>query len=193
MRVGLDLRHLRGEALVARAAEADQLGLWAVLVEGPDGTGTIVASELAVATEHIHLAAWLTESSEHVTALAEELAVLDHLSARRAMAVADGSGDWSSHLRRLLAGEIVDSFAVAPPPAQTAIPVWDASSLTITALTGQLEADRITIDDLRDSGTTHAFVQWDGSLRTVCRHLVSRALTPDFPQIVADHADVIAP
>lgn len=193
MRIGLDLRQARGDDLVARAIEADQLGLWAVLVDGPDGTGAMVAAELAVVTEHIHLVVWTPEAGEHVTMLAEEISVLDHLSRRRALAVADGSAAWSTHLRRLLAGEIVDSFAVAPPPAQTAIAVWDAETTTIVTLTGALKEDRSTIDQLSDTGTTHAFVKWGGPLRILSRHLASRALTPDFPQIVADHADTIAP
>lgn len=193
MRVGLDLRHLSGDELVTRAVEADQLGLWAVLVDGPHSTGAITAAELAVVTEHVHLAVWLQEGDEHVTTIAEELAVVDHLSSRRAMAIAKGSPEWSSHLRRLLAGEIVDSFAIAPPPAQTAVPVWDATSTSVLSLTGDLALDRTAVDDARDDGTTHVFVQWPGELRALSRHLVSRALTPDFPQIVADHADVIAP
>lgn len=193
MRLGLDLRALAGDALVTRAAEADKLGLWAALLDGPDGTGSLVAAELAVVTDHIHLAVAVSEGSEHVTTLAEELAVLDHLSTRRALAVADGTVEWRTHLGRLLAGEIVDGFAVAPPPAQTAIAVWDADTVTVLSLTGELDTDRKTIDDARDDGVTHAFVKWPGELRVLARHLATRALTPDFPQIAADHADIIAP
>lgn len=190
MRIGLDLRALTGNALVQRAIEADRLGVWAVVVDSP-----LAAAELATHTDHVHLALVVDPTAAHPLTLAEELAVLDHLSARRMLAIVDGPPDTSGldHLRRLLGGHIVDGVALAPPPAQTAIAVWVIDDVPIVAFTGELDADRATVDQLRDRGHAHAFARWPGGVKRFARHLMTRALTPDFPQIVADHAEVIAP
>lgn len=190
MRLGLDLRALAGDALVERASEADRLGVWAVLVDSP-----LAAAELATRTDHVHLAVFVDPAAAHPLTLAEELAVLDHLSARRMLAIVDGPPDTPGldHMRRLLGGHIVDGVALAPPPAQTSIAVWAIDEVPIVALTGDLDADRATVDQLRDRGDAHAFARWPDGVKRFARHLVTRALTPDFPQIVADHAEVIAP
>ena len=192
MRIGLDLRALTGDELLDQARQADELGVWAVLVNSP-----LAAAELATTTNHVHLALFVDTGIEHPLTIAEEIAVLDHLSARRMLAVVhpaiEPGVDRVEHLRRLLAGHIVDGVALAPPPAQTAVPVWERDTVPIVALTGDLDADRLTVDTLRDEGRTHVFVQWPAPMKPFARHLLSRALTPDFPQIVADHADVIAP
>ena len=89
-------------------------------------------------------------------------------------------------VRALLAGQTVDGVALAPPPAQTAVPVWHPNDVEIVELTGDLAADRLVIDQRRDTGTTHLFVSWPGELATLARHLVTRAAGPAFPQLVAD-------
>ncbi|MEM9562396.1 MAG: hypothetical protein AAGA93_07275 [Actinomycetota bacterium] len=194
MRLGLDLRP---EADAARrralAVEADDLGLWAVLVGGPDQPAAIEAAALATVTEHVHLGVWLDGGTAHPTTLAEEVAVLDHLSRRRALAMVDGPATVVTQIERLLAGEIVDGVALTPPPAQTRVPVWNAVDHEPVALTGDLDADRATIDRLRDGGTVTAFVTWPGPLPALARHLVSRAAAPDFPDLVAEMADVVDP
>ena len=201
MRLGLDLRAVVDpDRRAALAVEADRLGLWAVLVGGPEAAGAVEAAALAVATEHVHLGVWFDGDRDHPTTIAEEVAVLDHLSRRRALAVVAGSPAVVAHVERLLAGEVVDGVALTPPPSQTRVPVWASGDPTAVpvALTGELDADRATIDELRDGGATHRFVAWPpaddpGTLAVVARHLASRAAEPAFPQVVADLADRIDP
>lgn len=194
MRIGLDLRAV-GDAAARRdlAEEADRLGIWAVMLGGVAGTEVAEASSIATSTENIHLAVWVEGSSEHPLTIAEEVSVLDHLSKRRALAIIDGSPEVANHIDRLLSGQIVDGVALAPPPAQTCVPVWIAEQVATLELTGDLTVDRATIDAKRDSGCTHLFVTWPGPLSTLARHLATRSLTPDFPQLVADLADKIDP
>jgi len=193
MRLGLDLRNEAPSAVIERAREADRLGLWAVLVGGTPGTENLITAQLATLTEHVHLAVWLTGDLLHPLAMAEEIAITDHLSRRRALAIIDGDEARIDHVRRLLSGHIVNGVALAPPPAQTSVGVWAADDIASVSLTGDLDDDRITIDEYRDQGHTHLFVSWPGSLRTLARHLATRAAGPGFPQITADHADTIAP
>ncbi len=200
MRLGLDLRPIEDpDRRLALAVEADRLGLWSVLVGGSpamderDGATAVEAAALATATEHVHLGLWLDGRLAHPTTLAEEVAVVDQLSRRRALAVVDGPPDVVATVDRLLAGEIVDGVALTPPPAQTRVPVWPAARAEPVPLTGDLARDRTTIDDLRDGGTTHAFVTWPGPLPALARHLATRAAEPAFPQVVADLADVVEP
>lgn len=199
MRIGLDLRPVtdpgRRRAL---AVEADRLGLWAVLIDGGsggDGTAALEAADLATATEHIHLALLLHARSAHPLGLAEELAIVDHLSRRRALGVIDGQEDEVDLVERYLSGQIVDGVALTPPPAQTRVPVWPAAAAEPVTLTGDLETDRAVIDRHRDEGDTHRFVTWPEAvpLAVLARHLATRAAAPDFPQVVADLADVVEP
>lgn len=194
MRLGLDLRGVPDTARRRDLAiEADRLGLWAVLVGGPAGAETVEASALATATAHVHLAVWLDGRAVHPLTLAEEVAVLDHLSARRALAVVDAVPGTVEHVRKLLGGHVIGGVALAPPPAQTALPVWSATETPTATLTGRLDEDRATIDTQRESGCTHLFVAWPGALTVLARHLATRAAGPDFPQLVADLADVVEP
>lgn len=194
MRLGLDLRPIpEADRRLELACEADRLGLWAVLVGGAAGTEATEAAAMAVATDYVHIATWLDGTAEHPFTLAEEVSILDHLSSRRALAVVDGPPDVAARVDRFLAGEIVDGVALAPPPAQTRVPVWEAHVTPTLELSGTLEFDRAQIDAHRDAGVTHLFVTWPGSLAILARHLATRALGPDFPQIVADVADQIEP
>jgi len=199
MRLGLDLRPITDpERRQGLAIEADRLGLWAVLVGGAghlDGTAAVEAAALATVTDHLHLALWLSTNSAHPLALAEEVAIVDHLSDRRAMTVVDGPPEAVDQVDRYLAGHLVDGVALTPPPAQTRVPVWSAADCEPVALTGDPDRDRATIDQLRDGGATHRFVTWPASvpLAVLARHLVTRAAAPGFPQVVADLADVVQP
>ena len=190
MRLALDLRRVDDAAECLRLAqEVDRFGIWAVVLAGHGGIGGVRAAEVAVATSNVHLALMVDLAEVHPFAAAEELAVLDHLSERRMLAIARGEPDQVAHLRDLLAGHIVDGVAVAPPPAQTALPVWSESDLDAVALSGDLAADRPTIDDRRDAGVTHLAVEWPGDLLVLARHLAARASSPSFPDLVADMAD----
>ncbi len=194
MRVGLDLRGLADVGQMRTlAAEAEQLGLWAVLVGATPGTEVLDAVTVARATSAVAVAVFVDGHTAHPTTIAEEIAVLDHLSRRRALAVVDADEPTVDHVRRLLHAEIVDGFALAPPPAQTAMPVWSASEVAVAELGDDLVAGRSVIDARRDAGCTHLFVRWSGELQPLARHLATRAAGPDFPQIVADMADVVDP
>ena len=194
MRLGIDLRVVAGAGeRLELAKEADRLGLWAVLVGRSAGTEVTEAAAIATATDYIHIATWLDATAEHPFTLAEEVSILDHLSARRALAVIDGPPEVSTLVDRFLSGEIVDGVALTPPPAQTNVPVWEARATATLDLTGDLEVDRPKIDAQRDAGVRHLFVTWPGPLAVLARHLATRALTADFPQIVADLADTIEP
>lgn len=196
MRLGLDLRPIVDPDRRQRLAiEADRLGLWAVLVGGGPGPAAIEAATLATATEHLHLALWLDPATAHPLALAEEVAIVDHLSQRRVLAVVDGPAEVQALVDDYLRGAIVDGVALTPPPAQTRVPVWAAAEAEPVALSGDLDQDRATIDALRDGGATHRFVTWPAEIElpVLARHLLTRAAGPDFPQVVADLADVVEP
>lgn len=194
MRLGLDLTHTSTAAeLLDRTVEADELGLWAVLVSGAPGTETLRAAELATATRHVHLAVLVHAEDCHPRTVAEELAVLDQLSQRRVVAIVDGPHTHRATVARLLHGHIVDGVALTPPPAQTQLPVWDAADVARVALTGDRELDAVTINAQRDAGITHLFAEWPRDGHTFARHLATRAVGPDFPQLVADMADIISP
>ena len=191
MRLGLDLRPVAdADERLALAAEADRLGLWAVLVGGGEaGTEPIEAATMAAHTSSIHVAVLLAGDSEHPLTLAEELAVLDHLSERRIVAVIEGEQAVVDRVERFLHGHIVDGVALTPPPAQTRMPVWSATELTHAALRGDSDADAQLVDRHRDDGCTHLFVAWTGPPLALARHLATRAVGPDFPSIVAELAD----
>ncbi len=186
MRLGLDLRSLAPSERETVARQADALGFWAVFVDGSDALVEVAA--LAVATEHVILAVAVDTAAEHPFTLAEEIAVLDHLSQRRALVLAEGPE--VPRLRAWLAGEIIDGTALTPPPAQTAVTVWDAGTVPVIELTGDDVADRALMDRHRDAGVTHAFVGVGvAALLPLARHLATRASVTTFPQLVADLAD----
>jgi hypothetical protein len=194
MRIGIDLVGVADpDERLARAVEADQLGLWAVLVGGAAGEEAIEAATIAAATSSIHLAVVLDGTSDHPRTLAEEVAVLDHLSERRALAVIDGGTTSVDHVvdqvGRLLAGHIVDGVALTPPPAQTSVPVWAAVDIARIELSGDIPSDGAVIDRFRDDGCTHLFAAWPEPLPVLARHLATRAVGPDFPSLVAELAD----
>lgn len=194
MRVGLDLRHIADpQDRLAAAIEADRLGLWAVLIGGQPGTEAIEAAIVAANTSAIQLAVPVDVATEHPLTLAEEISVIDHLSQRRVVVLASGPADRIAHMSDLLNGHIVDGVALAPPPAQTSVPVRTSDQIELAALSGDVEADAATIDQYRDRGCTHLLVTWPGPLLPLARHLVTRAAGPGFPAVVAELADRIDP
>ena len=194
MRIGIDLRAVDSQAdRHARALEADELGIWAVLVGCAAGEEAIEAAAIASATSSIHIGVHLDgRTGEHPLTLAEELVVIDHLSERRALGVIDGERRLVEHVADLLAGRIVGGVALTPPPAQTILPVWAAADIDQCALTGDVAVDGPLIDHHRDRGCTHLFVSWPGSLLVLARHLATRAVGPGFPTIVAELADQLS-
>lgn len=194
MRIGIDLRAVASHAdRHALAVEADELGIWAVLIGGAAGEEAIEAAAIASQTSSIHIGVHLDgRTGEHPLTLAEELVVLDHLSERRALGVIDGERRLVEHVADLLAGRIVDGVALTPPPAQTILPVWAAADIEQCVLTGDVAVDGPLIDHQRDQGCAHLFVSWPGSLLVLARHLATRAVGPDFPTIVAELADQLS-
>lgn len=194
MRVGLDLRTIAdpGQRLAA-AVEADRLGLWAVLIGGQPGAESIEAAIVAANTSSIQLVIPVDVALEHPLTLAEEISVVDHLSERRVVVLPSGPRDRVTHVSRLLDGHIVDGVSLAPPPAQTSVPVRTEDQFVAVALSGDVVADGEVIDKHRDEGCTHLFVSWSGPLLPLARHLMTRAAGPGFPTVVAELADRIDP
>ncbi len=216
MRLGLVLED---DADLARARRADELGLWAVTVTGPPGTEVIRAARVAERTEFVRVVVSVDLGAEHPLTIAEELAVLDNLSGGRAVAIVTGDPGPETLLRfrEALVGRLAHGVVLAPPPVQTELPVWlvapgAASDPPIVAdsptelvvrpglpapgtitLSGSLARDRRVIDEWRDAGCTHLLVSWPGDVRVLARHLATRAATSDFPSVVADLADELAP
>lgn len=202
MRIGLVLDGT-DRAELERARQADDLGLWAVAVTGPAGTEAIRAARVAEATEVVRVVVSVDVAAEHPFTVAEEIAVLDDLAGGRVAVMAQGADD---RFRTALAGRVVNGVLVSPPPVQTEVPVWErvargpgelsgraASAPGRVDLTGDLEADRATVDLGRNEGCTHLLVVWPGDVRVLARHLVTRAASADFPEIVATMADEILP
>lgn len=194
MRIGLDLRTVSDpDERLRLAVEADRLGLWAIVAGGAPGTVTIDAAVLASHTTTIQLVVPVDAATEHPLTLAEEISVLDHLSERRVVVLADGPNERITYMTRLLDGHIVDGVSLAPPPAQTSVPVRLVDEVDVVALSGDVDADGLVVDQHRDRGDTHLFVSWPGSLLPLARHLVTRAAGPGFPAVVAELADRIDP
>lgn len=209
MRIGLTLGDdVTGEALTSTASEAEQLGLWAVEVSGPAGVEAMRAGRLCATTERLRLVVGLHLGDEHPFTLAEELAVLDNLSAGRIGVVTHGGTDTDrATLAEALTGRPVNGSLITPPPVQTKIEIWANVAATPqeivrtpgqvapgrTALSGNLEADRAVVDDWMAAGCTHLLVEWPGEIRQLARHLLTRAAMVDFPDIVSTMADQLAP
>jgi hypothetical protein len=215
MRLGLTIG---SDDDVNAAQQADKLGLWAVEVSGPPGTEMLRAACLAEATEYIRLVVRFDLGAEHPFTIAEELSVLDNLSGGRVVALATGVFDAErlDRLRDVLLGRAYNGAMLAPPPVQTVLPVWcshrsgverggvvDApNKIEIRAgcaapgrqsLSGVLTRDTCVIDAWRDAGCTHLLVSTPSDVRVVARHLATRAATTNFPEVVAQLADHVAP
>lgn len=138
---------------VVPAAEA---GLFGVLLDGsgvhagPDDTGSAAAGTVAALTRDTRVLVRVVLGTEHPVTLAEEVAVLDHLSAGRVVVLLDpGTLDdddaaedltllrscWSGRPVRhhgarwtvpsgVMGPDVPTSLAVTPLPAQVDLPVW---------------------------------------------------------------------
>ena len=216
MRVGLAL----GDTVdLQRARDADELGLWAVSVSESAGLEMVRAARVVEQTRYVRVIVHVDLNAEHPVTIAEELCVLDNLSNGRIGAVVSGDAlpEKFLALRESLVGRPRNGVVVAPPPVQTDVPVWPIAPSAIdgavqvvhspsevatragllrpgqTALCGNLDEDRCVIDRWRDAGCTHLLVSWPGPVKVLVRHLLTRAATIDFPEIVADMADQFDP
>lgn len=185
------------------AVEAERLGLWAVMVTGPSGTEAVRAARVAVATSHIRIVVAFAPNSEPPFTIAEEISVLDNLSAGRITAIVDAG--LVDGVREALSGRPQRGGAVVTPPSvQTSPTVWTAPARSpdavptvgagvttpgSTTLSGDTGEDAHTIDRWRDAGCTHLLVVWPGDLLVLARHLATRAVGPAFPAIVAEMAE----
>lgn len=133
-------------------AAAERSGAFGVLADpaGPDGARMARAAEIAVTTVDPRVVVRLVLGAEHPVTLAEEVAVLDHLSGGRVVCVVD-SGEldagaaledltllrlsWSARMFRhdgarwtvpsgLLGDGLPSTVSVTPKPAQVDVPVW---------------------------------------------------------------------
>lgn len=208
MRLGLDLclHDQPGEA----AAQADKLGLWAVVIGGPAGTEAVRAAQVITGTSSVRVMVEIDIDREHPFTVAEELSVLDNLSGGRVGAILLGDDpERAEVVRRALLGHLVNGVMLTPPTVQTVMTTWlgshvatrpeDLGSPIPWASPGRtdLGADPVVagpaIDGWLGAGCTHLIAQWNGDLRVLARHLATRAATASFPGIVAELADRIAP
>jgi hypothetical protein len=203
------------------ARSADELGLWGVEVRGPAGTETARAAYVAHATSHVRIIVRIHLDAEHPYTLAEEIAVLDNLSAGRAVALIEMGSASEQALLTLadaLAGRVTGGSLLSPPPVQLQVPIWlttpDHSHLAGLAkspeslgdhglgsvspgsveLSGDLDVDRPIVDEWLMAGCTHLLVDWPSEdPRPLARHLAPRASMVGFPEIMSDMADEIEP
>ena len=150
MRLGAWLDETAGGPDVppSAVAAAERAGVFGVLLD--TDLGIARAAEIAVTTTDIRVVVRVQLGSEHPVTLAEEVAVLDHLSCGRAVCVADAGSltvaealedltvlrlSWSARMFRhegrrwtipsgMLGEDLPRSVSVTPKPAQLDIPVW---------------------------------------------------------------------
>jgi hypothetical protein len=145
MRIGTRWIVMPSPDEIAAAEQSGAFGLWADI---PD-SGVAAGAELAALTTDPRIVLRIVLGSEHPVTLAEEAAVLDHLSAGRVVCVVDTGGlsieaatedlqllraCWSGRPVRHrglrwqvpagLADGLPESVAVTPTPSQVDLPVW---------------------------------------------------------------------
>ena len=194
MRLVLDLRKVSSHSERRRLAnEADQHGIWGIVVTGPPGAECVEAAAIATVTSNLSVIVDVDGDAAHPTTLAEEVAVLDQISRRRAALIFRGETTTKLSVAALLSGLPSNGVILSPPPAQTAVPVFAPEDMPEVDLEGDLQNSAAIIDQYRDANTPFLIVSWDRPIKELARHLVGRAASPDFPQMVADLADEIDP
>ena len=194
MRLVLDLRKVSSHSERRRLAnEADQHGIWGIVVTGPPGAECVEAAAIAAVTSNLSIIVDVDGDAAHPTTLAEEVAVLDQISRRRAALIFRGQTTTKLSVVALLSGLSSNGVILSPPPAQTSVPVFAPEDMPEVDLEGDLQNNAAIIDQYRDASTPFLVVSWNGPIKELARHLVGRAASPDFPQMVADLADEIDP
>ena len=194
MRLLLDLRNVSELAEREQLArEADEHGIWGVVVTGPRGGECVEASAIATATHHVTIVVDVDGNDVHPTTLAEEISVLDQITKRRTMIIFRGPSRSRTSLAALLGGLPVEGVILSPPPAQASIPVYSPEDIPETNLPEDLTQLAAIVDKYRDSQAPFLIVSWERSIKQLARHAVGRAASTDFPQMVADMADQIDP
>ena len=194
MRLVLDLRKVSSHSERRRLAnEADQHGIWGIVVTGPPGAECVEAAAIAAVTSNLSIIVDVDGDAAHPTTLAEEVAVLDQISRRRAALIFRGETTTKRSVAALLSGLPSNGVILSPPPAQTSVPVFAPEDMPEADLEGDLQNSAAIIDQYRDANTPFLIVSWDRPIKELARHLVGRAASPDFPQMVADLADEIDP
>jgi hypothetical protein len=194
VRLVLDLRKVSSHSERRRLAnEADQHGIWGIVVTGPPGAECVEAAAIATVTSNLSVIVDVDGDAAHPTTLAEEVAVLDQISRRRAALIFRGETTTKLSVVALLSGLPSNGVILSPPPAQTAVPVFAPEDMPEVDLEGDLQNNAAIIDQYRDASTPFLVVSWNGPIKELARHLVGRAASPDFPQMVADLADEIDP
>ncbi len=194
MRLVLDLRKVSSHSERRRLAnEADQHGIWGIVVTGPPGAECVEAAAIAAVTSNLSIIVDVDGDAAHPTTLAEEVAVLDQISRRRAALIFRGATTTKRSVAALLSGLPSNGVILSPPPAQTSVPVFAPEDMPEADLEGDLQNSAAIIDQYRDANTPFLIVSWDRPIKELARHLVGRAASPDFPQMVADLADEIDP
>ena len=194
MRLVLDLRKVSSHHDRRRlASEADQHGIWGTVVTGPPGAECVEAAAIAAVTSNISIIVDVDGDAAHPTTLAEEVAVLDQISRRRTALIFRGATATKLRVVALLSGLSSHGVILSPPPAQTSVPVFAPEDMPEADLEGDLANSATVIDLYRDANTPFLIVSWGRPIKELARHLVGRAASPDFPQMVADLADEIDP
>ena len=194
MRLVLDLRKVSSHSERRRLAnEADQHGIWGIVVTGPPGAECVEAAAIAAVTSNLSIIVDVDGDAAHPTTLAEEVAVLDQISRRRAALIFRGATTTKRSVAALLSGLPSNGVILSPPPAQTSVPVFAPEDMPEADLEGDLQNSAAIIDQYRDANAPFLIVSWDRPIKELARHLVGRAASPDFPQMVADLADEIDP
>ena len=194
MRLVLDLRKVSSHHDRRRlASEADQHGIWGTVVTGPPGAECVEAAAIAAVTSNISIIVDVDGDAAHPTTLAEEVAVLDQISRRRTALIFRGATATKLRVVALLSGLSSHGVILSPPPAQTSVPVFTPEDMPEADLEGDLANSATVIDQYRDANTPFLIVSWGRPIKELARHLVGRAASPNFPQMVADLADEIDP
>ena len=194
MRLLLDLRNTKNPSQREQLArEADEYGIWGVVVTGPQGAECVEASAIATATRHVVVAVDVDGQGVHPTTLAEEIAVLDQIAERRTMVIFRGPSSSQTTVTTLLRGLPFEGFILSPPPAQASIEVHSVEEIPQADLPEAPAEIAAMIDQYRDSPTAFLIISSNKSIKELARHLIGRAASTDFPQMVADLADQIDP
>ncbi len=194
MRLLLDLRNTNSPSERQRLArEADEHGIWGVVVTGPPGGECVEASAVATVTTHVVVVVDINGDDVHPTTLAEEISVLDQISKRRTMVIFRGPSSSETTVATLLSGLPHEGVILSPPPAQASIPVHSPEEIPQIQLPEDPTERAAAIDQYRDMPAAFLIVSWTQSIKELARHTVGRAASTDFPQMVADMADQIDP